>query len=70
MDAGDIISIGRQTVWIIIKTSVPISSGVRFVGLTSVFCSHDVNTGTDTYIRPETAGNYACTDDYGTVAAE
>ena len=30
----------------------------------------DVNTGTDTYIRPETAGNYACTDDYGTVAAE
>ena len=24
MDAGDIISIGRQTVWIIIKTSVPI----------------------------------------------
>ena len=24
MDAGDIISIGRQTVWIIINTSVPI----------------------------------------------
>ena len=34
------------------------------------FADIDVNTGTDTYIRPETAGNYACTDDYGTVAAE
>ena len=71
MDAGDIISIGRQTVWIIIKTSVPILLVSMIVGLIiSLFADIDVNTGTDTYIRPETAGNYACTDDYGTVAAE
>ena len=33
MDAGDIISIGRQTVWIIIKTSVPILLVSMIVGL-------------------------------------
>ena len=33
MDAGDIISIGRQTVWIIIKTSVPIRLVSMIVGL-------------------------------------
>ena len=33
MDAGDIISIGRQTVWIIIKTSVPIPLVSMIVGL-------------------------------------
>ena len=36
MDAGDIISIGRQTVWIIIKTSVPILLVSMIVGLTSI----------------------------------
>lgn len=71
MDAGDIISIGRQTVWIIIKTSVPILLDVNDCRSDhQSFADIDVNTGTDTYIRPETAGNYACTDDYGTVAAE
>ena len=71
MDAGDIISIGRQTVWIIIKTSGSNSSGVNDCRSDhQSFADIDVNTGTDTYIRPETAGNYACTDDYGTVAAE
>lgn len=33
MDAGDIISIGRQTVWIIKKTSVPILLVSMIVGL-------------------------------------
>ena len=33
MDAGDIISIGRQAVWIIIKTSVPILLVSMIVGL-------------------------------------
>ena len=33
MDAGDIISIGRQTGWIIIKTSVPILLVSMIVGL-------------------------------------
>ncbi len=33
MDAGDIISIGRQTVWIIIKKSVPILLVSMIVGL-------------------------------------
>ena len=33
MDAGDIISIGRQTVWIIIQTSVPILLVSMIVGL-------------------------------------
>ena len=33
MDAGDIISIGIQTVWIIIKTSVPILLVSMIVGL-------------------------------------
>ena len=33
MDAGDIISIGRQTVWIIIKTSVPSLLVSMIVGL-------------------------------------
>ena len=33
MDAGDIISIGRQTVWIIINTSVPILLVSMIVGL-------------------------------------
>ena len=33
MDAGDIISIGRQTVWIIIKTSGPILLVSMIVGL-------------------------------------
>ena len=33
MDAGDIISIGRQTVWIIIKTSAPILLVSMIVGL-------------------------------------
>ena len=33
MDAGDIISIGRQTVWIIITTSVPILLVSMIVGL-------------------------------------
>ena len=33
MDAGDIISIGRQTVWIIIKTSFPILLVSMIVGL-------------------------------------
>ena len=33
MDAGDIISIGRQTVWIIIKTSVAIVLVSMIVGL-------------------------------------
>ena len=33
MDAGDIISIGSQTVWIIIKTSVPILLVSMIVGL-------------------------------------
>ena len=31
MDAGDIISIGRQTVWIIIKTSVLVSMIVGLI---------------------------------------
>lgn len=33
MDAGDIISIGRQTVWIIINTPVPILLVSMIVGL-------------------------------------
>ena len=36
MDAGDIISIGRQTVWIIIKTSVPILLVSMIVGLIKI----------------------------------
>lgn len=33
MDAGDIISIGSQTIWIIIKTAVPILLVSMVVGL-------------------------------------
>lgn len=33
MEAGDIIAIGRQTIWIIIKTAVPILLVSMIVGL-------------------------------------
>ena len=58
MSSSDIITIARQTVWVIVKTSVPLLLVSMVVGLIiSHFSDTYVNSGTDTYICSKTYRN-------------
>lgn len=70
MDAGQVVTVARQTIWVIVKTSVPLLLVSMIVGLIiSLFQTLTFYSGTDTYICSKTSCNYDCTYDYGKLAS-
>ena len=52
MDAGTVINIARQTIWVIVETAVPVLLVSMVVGLViSLFSDTYVYSGADSYIR-------------------
>ena len=71
MDAGQVVTVARQTIWVIVKTSVPLLL-VSMIGCRSYnkpFSDTYFNSGTDTYICYKASCNYDCTYDYGKLAS-
>ncbi len=71
MDAGQVVTVARQTIWVIVKTSVPLFTCFNdcrtyyksfFQTLTSI------QEQTLTFV-PKLLDNYDCTYDYGKLAS-
>lgn len=70
MDAGQVVTVARQTIWVIVKTSVPLLLVSMIVGLIiSLFQTlTSIQEQTLTFV-PNASCNYDCTYDYGKLAS-
>ena len=70
MDAGQVVTVARQTIWVIVKTSVPLLLVSMIVGLIiSLFQTLTSIQEQTLDICSKASCNYDCTYDYGKLAS-